>query len=114
MAASTVGVSRSLPLPTEGPTTSSGGDLRQQVVKESMDELVSSGSSELQRSRSELYHRRHDDIAANTDTAGNWTTSLSGCHKTRNYHYYTYLTASFPEQPGYASTRKVEPVWRFK
>jgi len=28
-----------------------------------------------------------------------------------HYYYYTRLTASFPGQPGQASTRKVKPAW---
>jgi len=27
------------------------------------------------------------------------------------YYYYYHLTASFPGQPGWASTRKVKPIW---
>ena len=27
------------------------------------------------------------------------------------YYYYIRLTAFFPEQPGYAGTRKVKAIW---
>ena len=62
-----MGVSRSLPLPCETQTSST--DLRQQVVKELPDERAYS-SSDLQRSRSEFHHRRHNGISDSPELDG--------------------------------------------